>query len=52
MIGSRPVKGVYALSRDLLRLMLPSLENPPVTETEAPDDWQDDGTVGIRGWYY
>lgn len=52
MISSKLVKSLSARRRHLLHVMLGPSEEPTATDTEGPDDWQDDGAVGIRGWYY
>lgn len=51
MIRSKLANNLSARRRQLLRLILRPSEEAPSTHT-GPDDWQDDGAVGIRGWYY
>lgn len=52
MITSKLGKSASARRRHLLRLILRPWQEPAATDADGPDDWQDDGVVGIRGWYY
>ena len=52
LTGSKLVAKLGVHRRELLRLY-PLPPGPTIADkTDGPDDWQDDGAVGIRGWYY
>ncbi len=50
--GSKFVERLGAHRRHLLHLYPLPLGPTTADQTDAPDDWQDDGAVGMRGWYY
>ena len=51
-ISSKLVKSLSAHPRNLLGVILRPSEEPTGTHGDGPDDWQDEGAVGIRGCYY
>ena len=52
VVGSKPFKSLRSLALHLPRLHPDPPRGQTPAETDGPDQWQDDGVVGMRGWYY